>query len=100
MDTNEIILQELRAVRQTLDELAVDARERITALEVQTHPLFDNGQPGRCNRMEAWGKDLNAAMDTRVTKLEHWKIYTMGYTIGAAGAVSALVAIILKMFAN
>ena len=53
MDTNEIILQELRAVRQTLDELAVDARERITALEVQTHPLFDNGQMGRCIRMEA-----------------------------------------------
>jgi hypothetical protein len=71
----------LRGFRKTVDDLAADSQQCITALETQTHPLFDNGQPGRCNRMEA-----------RVVALEHWRIYAAG----GSATVAAIVAIAIK----
>ena len=85
MDINEVILAELRELRATVEELATDSKQRITRLEAQTLPLFDNGQPGRCTQMEV-----------RVRNLEHWRYYIMG----AAGAISALVVLILRLYAG
>jgi hypothetical protein len=65
--TARTIMNELRALRATVDELASDTKQRITALEAMTKPLFDNGQPGRITKIE-----------TRVTGQERWKVYVIG----------------------
>jgi hypothetical protein len=66
-----------------VDSLAADSRQRISTLEAKTKPLFDNGQPGWCNRMER-----------RVTTLEHWRIYVAGI----AAAVSFTVGVLLRLW--
>ena len=85
VNIEEVILSELRALTVTVNELAADSKQRITSLETQVHPLFDNGQPGRCNVMEK-----------RVAALEHWKTYMSGINATVSAAVSGIVVLALK----
>lgn len=84
MDIAEVILTEIRELRATVDTLAADSRQRISMLEARTKPLFDNGQPGWCNRMER-----------RITALEHWRIYIAGI----AAAISIVIGLGIKLLA-
>jgi hypothetical protein len=69
LEINEMILVELRELTSVVNELAADSKQRITHLETKIKPLFDNGQPGWCR-----------LTDTRITSLEHWRIYLLGAT--------------------
>jgi DNA anti-recombination protein RmuC len=103
MDVEALILKEIEKLNEKqdqhnmkLDKLTDDVHQRLVKLETQTKPLFDNGQPGRCTRMEEWGKELQEKMDKRVTKLEHWRFWVVGYTTCAAVVVSIVVAAIVR----
>jgi hypothetical protein len=89
MDTNDVILEELRAIRETLDDLASDSKQRITKLETETKPLFDNGQPGKLSQI-----------DVRVKRLENWRIYIIGFGAGVAALVSLIVGLVVKAFST
>ena len=77
METSDIILEELRALRTDYNLHARDTGERLAKLEEQMHELAGNGQPGRIGRLEAI-----------VERLQAWR----WYLIGASAAVSAIVA--------
>lgn len=82
-DISAIILEELRALRATVDELAADTKERLATLEAHDHDINGNGQPGRMR-----------AVENRIAALEHWRFYVFGF----AAAVSAVVGIVLRLW--
>ena len=75
MDTQELILAELRELRADYNEHARDTGERLAALEAQMHDLCGNGQPGRI-----------ALLERAVQSLQRWR----WYIVGAGASASTL----------
>lgn len=80
MDTNEIILQELRELRSDYNEHARDTGERLASLEQQMYTLVGNGQPGRIANIETAAAKLK---DT-VSELEKWRWKVAGALVAVA----------------
>ena len=78
----EVILDEVRSLRESSDAFQAEALQRITAIETKITPLFDNGQPG-----------LLTKLGNRITRLEHWR----AYLLGISAAVSTAVAYVVKV---
>lgn len=74
--TESLILDELKSLRAVVDELAKDTRQRITYLEAHDHDVSGNGQPGRLK-----------AVEDRMSTLEHWRIYVLGFSAAISAAV-------------
>jgi hypothetical protein len=81
MTKEDLILEELRALRATVEELAADSKQRLTYLEAHDQDISGNGQPGRMKTAE-----------TRITVLEHWRVYT----VAVATTVATLFGILFK----
>ena len=77
METSDIILEELRALRSDYNTHARETGERLAKLEEQMHDLCGNGQPGRISKLES-----------AVQRLQAWR----WYLVGAGAAVSTIVA--------
>lgn len=79
-DTQEIILSEIRSLREDFNQYARDTGERITALEVQVkHGITGNGQPSRLQVVE-----------TEVGRLRGWQRWTLGTAAGVSTLISEL----------
>jgi len=76
METSDIILEELRALRSDYNENARKTGERLAKLEEQMHDLCGNGQPGRIRILEL-----------TVERLQAWR----WYLIGSSAAASTIV---------
>jgi hypothetical protein len=84
METTEIILDEVRALRAEFADWKQDSGERVTTLETQMKPLLDNGQPGRITQVERkveghsrvlWaGHGFIAALNAIAWALIHFKV--------------------------
>lgn len=74
--TTDIILEELRALRNDYNDHARDTGERLAKLEAQMYSLCGNGQPGRI-----------ALIERAVQSLQRWR----WYIVGAGAATSAIV---------
>lgn len=57
--TDELILSEIRALRDDLNDYARRSGERLATLETGMYDLRGNGQPGRMTKMEDAVRDLN-----------------------------------------
>ena len=86
MDTNELILEELRSFRSDINDWRQETTERLTKLETQVYPLIDNGQPGRVTLVER-----------AVQKLREWRIWQIGVAAGVSGVVSVLAWVIAEV---
>ena len=53
MEMETLILGRIEAIDKKLDGLKSDVLQRVTELETQVKPLFDNGQPGTCSTQDA-----------------------------------------------
>jgi hypothetical protein len=60
--TQDLILDELRALRSDFNAYARDTGERVSSLETDMHALVGNGNPGRV-----------AVLESAVAKLTQWK---------------------------
>lgn len=49
---NRAILGELRDMRGQMDDKFEETFQRLSVVETQLAPLFDNGQPGRISKVE------------------------------------------------
>lgn len=79
MDTQELILEELRQLRNDFNMYARETGERIAALERDSHDLVGNGQPGRV-----------AHLERAVAKLLQWRWWMIGAAAGSSGVISML----------
>jgi hypothetical protein len=75
METSDIILEELRALRSDYNDHARATGERLAKLDEQMHDLCGNGQPGRISKLES-----------AVQRLQAWR----WYLVGAGAGVSLL----------
>lgn len=50
--SNRAILDELRDLRNHMDDKFEETFQRVTVVETKIAPLFDNGQPGRISQLE------------------------------------------------
>ena len=97
-----IILDELRTLQKSVNKLSMDTSERLStlearlvpdaetrirALEEQTKPLFDNGQPGRCTNHE-----------TRISSQENWRGYVTGVIMGVTTVAAGIASIVTWVF--
>lgn len=73
MDTQDLILAELRELRNDYNENARKTGERLAKLEEQMHDLAGNGQPGRVSRIE-----------TAVRHLQQWRWWVLGACASAS----------------
>lgn len=69
-DISSLILDEVRALRATVDDLAADTKQRLATLEAHDHDVYGNGQPGRMSRAES-----------RLAGLERWQSYVIGISV-------------------
>ena len=84
--TQELILDELRALRGDFNTFARDAGERVSALETEMHGLVGNGQPGRV-----------ALLERSVDKLVQFRWWTVGVAAGASGVISVLAWVVTEV---
>ena len=87
--TQELILDELRALRAAVDAIRGEFRsygERTATLEAQLYPLIGNGSPGRVTRLEI-----------AVEKLSQWQWRTMGAAAGCSALISVLAWVIAEV---
>jgi hypothetical protein len=84
--TQDLILDELRALRGDLNSFARETGERVSALETDMHGLCGNGQPGRVSVLE-----------TAVASLAQWRWWTVGVAAGASGVITALAWVISEV---
>jgi hypothetical protein len=77
--TQDIILDELRALRSDFNSFARDTGERVSVLETDVHSLVGNGRPGRVDRLES-----------SVQRLRQWRWYLLGAAAGGGGVISVL----------
>jgi hypothetical protein len=77
--TQDIILDELRALRVDFNNFARVTGERISVLETDMHDLKGNGQPGRVGLLER-----------AVSKLSQRMWWAIGATAGASTVISVL----------
>jgi hypothetical protein len=85
--TEDLILDELRALRTGLDELRGDLRnhgERTATSKAQIYPLIGNGSPGRVTRLES-----------AVEQLAQWRWWVIGAAAGGSGPVSVIAWIVM-----
>ena len=78
LQIQQLILEEVREIRASLDDHRTESVQRLTALETQLSSIVGNGQPGRLTILE-----------TKIGALEHWKHTTTGIYLGISGLVSA-----------
>jgi hypothetical protein len=81
--TQELILAELRALRDDLNGFTRSIGERMATVETQMYTLVGNGQPGRVGLLER-----------SVQKLQEWRWKMLGVSAGVGG-VASLVAWLL-----
>jgi hypothetical protein len=77
--TQDIILDELRALRGDFNLYARDTGERVSILETDVHGLVGNGRPGRVDRLES-----------DVQRLSQWRWWLVGAAAGSGGVISAV----------
>jgi hypothetical protein len=75
--TQDLILDELRALRGDFNSFARDTGERVSALETDMYGLVGNGQPGRV-----------AVLERSVAKLVQFRWWTVGVAAGGSGVIS------------
>lgn len=87
MDTSTtLILEEMRQLRESVDNMRSEVLQRMTALETRVKPLFDNGQPGELTKLA-----------DRVGRLEHWRIRLTSYAAALSATVSVAVSILAQL---
>jgi hypothetical protein len=80
MDTQELILNELRDLRSDYNKSSRETGERLSSLEAQVRSgITGNGQPSRLQRIE-----------DAVSRLQNWRWYLIGVAAGVSGVVSCL----------
>lgn len=84
-ETQDVILDELRALRSDFNTYARDTGERVASLETDVHGLCGNGQPGRV-----------ALLESAVDKLAQWRWYVLGAAAGSGGVISVLAWVIAE----
>jgi hypothetical protein len=84
--TQELILDELRALRGDFNTFAREVGERVSALETDMHGLVGNGQPGRV-----------ALLERSVDKLVQFRWWTVGVAAGGSGVISVLAWVISEV---
>jgi hypothetical protein len=77
--TQDIILDELRALRGDFNTFARDTGERVSALEGSMKSVIGNGRAGRLDTLE-----------TKVDSLSAWRWRMTGISLGISGVGSAL----------
>jgi hypothetical protein len=83
---NQIILEEVRALRTRFDIHSADTGERLATLETHVSNLVGNLQPGRITLLEQSVKELT-----------RWRWKMAGYSAGVAGVVSVVAAILFHL---
>jgi hypothetical protein len=77
--TQDLILDELRALRSDFNTYARDTGERVSSLETQMRSLYGNGQAGRVTLLEG-----------AVERLKQWRWYLIGAAAGGGGVISVI----------
>lgn len=77
--TQDLILDELRALRSDFNLYARETGERVSSLETDVHGLVGNGQPGRV-----------ALLERAVERLIQWRWWVVGAAAGGSGVISIL----------
>jgi hypothetical protein len=77
--TQDIILEELRALRGDFNSFAREHGERVSVLETGLSGLLGNGQPGRVTTIE---RGLEA--------LTRWRWWVVGAAAGSSAVISVL----------
>jgi hypothetical protein len=85
IDSTQLILDELRALRADFNNFSRDTGERVSSLETDMHDLKGNGQPGRVGLLER-----------SVTLISQRMWWSIGATAGVSGAISALAWVITE----
>lgn len=85
MTTTDIILEELRALRNDYNAHARKTGERLAKLEEQMHDLCGNGNPGRLRLLEM-----------AVQSLQRWR----WYIVGAGASASTLTICLAWVFVH
>jgi hypothetical protein len=80
---NQIILEEVRALRTRFDVHSADTGERLAILETHISSLVGDLQPGRMTILEASVKELSK-----------WRWKMVGYCAGISGTVSTTAVIL------
>jgi hypothetical protein len=83
--TQDLILDELRALRGDFNNFARDTGERVAVLENDVHGLCGNGQPGRV-----------ALLEIAVAKLSQWRWWVVGAAAGSTGVITAVAWVIAE----
>ena len=78
-DIAELILSEIRSLRERFDEFTLDTEKRIATLESQMETIVGNGQPGRMTKVES-----------DVKRLDRWKYWALGAGAGISGVVTVV----------
>lgn len=78
MDNATLILEEVRGLRADLQDHIRTTENRLTTLETQIKPLFDNGQPGILSRYQ---KDIS--------DLKGWKWRLIGIATGVSATITS-----------
>jgi hypothetical protein len=84
--TQELILDEVRALRADFNNYARETGERVATLESHVHGLVGNGQPGRMALLEA-----------AVEKLSQWRWWLVGVAAGSTSVVGVLAWVVTEM---
>jgi hypothetical protein len=85
--TQDIILDELRALRGDFNTFARDTGERVSVLETQVKQgIIGNGQPSRLQRAE-----------TAIERIQRWRWQLVGVATGISGLVSAIAWVIVEL---
>jgi hypothetical protein len=77
--TQDLILTELRSLREDFHSFARETAERVSSLETEMHSLIGNGQPGRI-----------ALLERAVSKLSQWRWWVIGAAAGGSGVISVI----------
>jgi hypothetical protein len=86
MEMETLILGRIDAIDKKLDGLKSDVLQRVTELETQIAPLFDNGQPGRCN-----------VQDARIRAIEDIEAERKGWIMSRKALVATAASILLML---
>lgn len=78
MELAREILEEVRALRSELSDYRQETENRLTTVETQIKPLFDNGQPGVLTKLQDGLNDHKA-----------WRWKITGICAGVSGAITA-----------
>lgn len=81
----ELILTEVRALREEVNTSIRETGERLATLDAGMYDLRGNGQPGRVSRLEK-----------TVEELSQWKNWVLGIAAGISAVASTLVCIFIE----